>query len=190
MDAFVSYDGIQNEEEKECGGPGASRDAQQEIDAGAEEGDSAEGRSRAVGFIYFIETQDGQYIKIGFSRKAVRRLGQLGTIMPVRLLGYFPGSISTERWLQSKFANQWNKGEWFKSSEELRGFIAVMDLIQPKEEDAIRPNSPTGAKNPAAVALGRRGGKKKVPKGLAMLTPERRREIASQGGKASKRGPA
>ena len=29
-------------------------------------------------------------------------------------------------------------------------------------------------KNPAAVELGRRGGQKKVPKGLAMLTPEER----------------
>lgn len=39
-------------------------------------------------------------------------------------------------------------------------------------------------KNPAAVALGRKGGKKKVPKGLAMLTPEQRKAIQSAGGKA------
>lgn len=30
------------------------------------------------------------------------------------------------------------------------------------------------AKNPAAVALGRKGGKKKVPKGTAALEPEER----------------
>ena len=36
-------------------------------------------------------------------------------------------------------------------------------------------------KNPAAVALGRLGGSKKVPKGLAQLTPEQRSEIAKQG---------
>ena len=39
-------------------------------------------------------------------------------------------------------------------------------------------------KNRAAVTLGRRGGKKKVPKGLSMLTPERRREIAQAGARA------
>lgn len=36
-------------------------------------------------------------------------------------------------------------------------------------------------KNPAAVALGRKGGKAKVPKGLAMMSPERRAEIAAKG---------
>lgn len=39
-------------------------------------------------------------------------------------------------------------------------------------------------KNPAAVALGRLGGLKKVPKGLATMTEERRKEIAAQGRKA------
>jgi hypothetical protein len=43
-------------------------------------------------------------------------------------------------------------------------------------------------KDPAAVALGRRGGKRKVPKGFAMLTPEQRSAIARQGGLAGGRG--
>jgi hypothetical protein len=33
-------------------------------------------------------------------------------------------------------------------------------------------------KNAAAVALGRRGGKRKVPKGFSMLSQEERKEIA------------
>jgi hypothetical protein len=36
-------------------------------------------------------------------------------------------------------------------------------------------------KNPAAVALGKIGGKARVKKGLAMVTPERRLEIAMAG---------
>ena len=36
-------------------------------------------------------------------------------------------------------------------------------------------------KNSAAVALGRMGGAKKVPKGLSMMSDERKREIAMQG---------
>lgn len=34
-------------------------------------------------------------------------------------------------------------------------------------------------KNPAAVALGRKGGKKKVSKGFAKMDPKRRAQIAS-----------
>ena len=37
------------------------------------------------------------------------------------------------------------------------------------------------AKNPAAVALGRLGGLKKVKKGFAMLTPAERRAAAMKG---------
>jgi len=36
-------------------------------------------------------------------------------------------------------------------------------------------------KNPAAVALGRLGGARKVKKGFAMLTPAERREAAMKG---------
>ena len=40
-------------------------------------------------------------------------------------------------------------------------------------------------KDPAAVALGRKGGKKKVPKGFARMTPAERKRIQSAGGRAS-----
>ena len=42
-------------------------------------------------------------------------------------------------------------------------------------------------KNEAAVALGRLGGAKKVPKGLAMLTDKERRKIAMKGVRARAR---
>jgi hypothetical protein len=35
-------------------------------------------------------------------------------------------------------------------------------------------------KNPAAVALGRRGGRKRVPKGFAMLTDEQRKALGKK----------
>jgi len=40
-------------------------------------------------------------------------------------------------------------------------------------------------KNPAAVSLGRKGGLKKVPKGLAKMSAKKRREIQAAGGRAS-----
>jgi len=36
-------------------------------------------------------------------------------------------------------------------------------------------------KNNAAVSLGRLGGAKKVPKGIAMMTEEKKREVAMKG---------
>ena len=36
-------------------------------------------------------------------------------------------------------------------------------------------------KNEAAVSLGRLGGVKKVPKGMAMMTEEKKREVAMKG---------
>jgi hypothetical protein len=39
-------------------------------------------------------------------------------------------------------------------------------------------------KNPHAVALGRSGGQRKVPKGLSRMDPEEARRIRSLGGKA------
>jgi len=45
-------------------------------------------------------------------------------------------------------------------------------------------------KNPAAVALGRLGGKARVPKGFAKFDPERRAEISRRGLEARKRNKA
>jgi hypothetical protein len=42
----------------------------------------------------------------------------------------------------------------------------------------LRGRMATKKKDPAAVALGRRGGKKKVPKGFSMMDAERRSEIS------------
>jgi hypothetical protein len=39
-------------------------------------------------------------------------------------------------------------------------------------------------KDPAAVALGRKGGLKKVPKGFSAMSPERRAEIARKAAEA------
>lgn len=36
-------------------------------------------------------------------------------------------------------------------------------------------------KNPAAVALGRKGGKKKVPKGFSRMDPEKRAALGRKG---------
>jgi hypothetical protein len=81
-----------------------------------------------TGFIYFIETADGGFVKIGYSIKPYQRLSQLGTLQPgmraLRLIGWIPGTFETERELHARFLADRDNGEWFRDSPELRGFIA------------------------------------------------------------------
>jgi hypothetical protein len=62
--------------------------------------------------------------------------------------------------------------------------IAVSD----KKRFLLRLFSMAQKKNAAAVELGRKGGKKKVPKGFAMMSDEDRKKIQSAGGKARWKG--
>jgi Meiotically up-regulated gene 113 len=198
MDAYVSYDinGHGRTEEPDC--PSNGGDAEQEAIPRTESRDcTASGANplekparpkEAKGFIYFLETEDAQFVKIGFSRNVIKRLSQLGTQMPlgIRLLGMFPGSWQTENWLHHKFASDHQIGEWFIASARLRHFIETLGLmtIQPDE-----PRMDIEARiGPKALAIreymariGSKGGKRKVPKGLAAMTPEKRQEIARKG---------
>lgn len=63
--------------------------------------------------------------------------------------------------------------------ENVAAKAAVDRIIKQTEDDPPQPE-----KNPAAVALGRLGGKKGGPARAAKLTPEQRREIAQKAAKA------
>jgi hypothetical protein len=82
------------------------------------------------GHVYFVETADGQYVKIGYSKHPRRRFSQFGTLRPgpfaLRLIGSFPGSPKTERWLHEKFQEDRDNGEWFRASDRLRAYIAAV----------------------------------------------------------------
>ena len=82
------------------------------------------------GEVYFVETLDGRFIKIGYSTRPRRRFSEFGTLRPgpfaLRLIGSFPGSLKTERWLHEKFQEDRDNGEWFRASDRLREFIAAL----------------------------------------------------------------
>ena len=90
-----------------------------------------------AGHVYFAETECGTYIKIGFSTQVRIRITTLGTLRPgnfqLRLIGTMPGSEATERWLHGKFVAYRDNGEWFRSTSELRNFIAVLGLLPPED---------------------------------------------------------
>lgn len=186
----------------------AMRSRMDEADAGSPEivpelQTNEMGHAVKMGYVYFIETEDSQFIKIGYSTKPVNRAAQLGTLMPVRLLGCLPGSRGTEKWLHQRFAAEHKIGEWFHSSTELRNLIGMIGLMAPIEsrppkqpkppKQAKPPRQPKPPKPPKLLKppnptilpaddkirevfsmLGRRGG----PARARSLTAEQRKEIA------------
>lgn len=96
------------------------------------------GRTVPVGAVYFVETADHEFIKIGYSKEPLRRLSELGPLRPTTfalcLIGHFPASQATEQWLHQKFAKYRDKGEWFRSCDELRRFIETLGLVPPEPE--------------------------------------------------------
>jgi hypothetical protein len=126
----------------------------------------------AKGYVYFAETEDESLVKIGFSVTPTRRLRQLGTLMPLRLIGCFPGSMDTEAWLHRKFAQDRTTGEWFRSTVELRTLIAMLGLITPArpqlqtdertDRSPIDPDAPGKRVSVNVTELGKRGGKARV----------------------------
>ena len=118
------------------------------------------------GFVYFIETEDGQFMKIGYSRDVYRRMSRLGTLRPsgfqLRILGWIPGSIQTERWLHKKFEKDRDNGEWFRSTSKIREFLAMLGpilpeppeepkVIAPKSETPVKRNAPLRSLAPGAI---------------------------------------
>jgi hypothetical protein len=76
-------------------------------------------------YLYFIEAVGTDYIKIGRSGNPEKRKQQLATGSPneLALLGAISGGAELERELHQKFDNLRERGEWFRSSGELREFI-------------------------------------------------------------------
>mgnify|MGYP003402269466 CR=1 FL=1 len=71
--------------------------------------------------IYFIVTEDYQYMKIGFSKDPARRLRGLQTGCPYRLRILFtiPGSKELEAHLHTVYHNYRINGEWFQIEPSL-----------------------------------------------------------------------
>src|SRR5262245_39259110 len=93
-----------------------------------------QGGTPAKGWIYFVETSDGQFIKIGYSRYVIKRMSELGTLRPgnfeLRPIGYLPGDRRVEAWLHRVFAEHRDNGEWFQQCERIRNFIETLGLAK------------------------------------------------------------
>lgn len=78
------------------------------------------------GFVYFIQANPGDEIKIGFSTDPYRRLRALQTAATkeLHLLAAMPGMPELERQTHERFAAHRTIGEWFTPARE------ILDLIE------------------------------------------------------------
>lgn len=84
--------------------------------------------------VYFIEM--GDFIKIGFSASAHRRLDDLQTASPydLKILGTFNGDHGSEDGVHRIFRHLHHRGEWFRKSA---GLLAYIEWITVRERGAI-----------------------------------------------------
>lgn len=89
-------------------------------------------KPRGKGFVYFIQADIGNEIKIGFSKSPIKRLHQLQTAAtrPLHLLAVMEGGHDLEHALHQRYAQHRTVGEWFKPAPEIIELIrqhATMD---------------------------------------------------------------
>lgn len=74
--------------------------------------------------IYFAQTGDNRFIKIGFATNVTKRVEGLrtGSPMPIKVLATMSGTIPIERQLHARFDHLRVNREWFESSRALVEF--------------------------------------------------------------------
>lgn len=84
------------------------------------------------GFVYFIQADPGDEIKIGFSTHPARRLRVLQTAATrtLHILATTPGMQDKEYQIHQRFAAYRTIGEWFTPSDELLAFIQELNPTQ------------------------------------------------------------
>ncbi len=113
------------------------------------------------GSIYFVATEDGRFIKIGWALGVRRRMSTLQTAnaTKLRLIGTRRGSQSDERDLHSRLKDFRAAGEWFHATAEV---LAVIESCI-KHETALRNLRKLGLLGPC-------GSEEEKPKSLQIVS--------------------
>lgn len=76
---------------------------------------------RDKGYVYFIQADKGDEIKIGWSKDPMKRLRTLQTAATkeLHLLATMEGGMNLEYEIHQRFANHRTVGEWFKPAPEV-----------------------------------------------------------------------
>jgi hypothetical protein len=139
-----------------------------------------------MGRVYILTTGDERYVKIGFTaRPLVLRLSEIQCTGfayehgGIAVLGFFPASIEVETSIHRMFDEFRFHGDWYEATPVLERFCRVVVPIS-ENPRILMPSADFQSNGGMASA----GGMARA----AMLSPERRKEIASMGGKAGGRG--
>lgn len=78
--------------------------------------------------IYFIEATESSRIKIGTSKRPIKRLYALRHICSemLEILFYVEGTRDMEQWVHAKFAHLRLHGEWFEPGADLIAFMTEL----------------------------------------------------------------
>src|SRR5882757_2153812 len=127
---MIADEKVSTSRKEQCG-PVIDCDPKQEIGAEEAARDRAAGGQGQVGFVYFIESPDAAFLKIGYTGHSVEaRFHDIGCSLPgLRLLGHIPAARATEKWLHAKFADLQEQGEWFRYHDRLKTFIDHLGIV-------------------------------------------------------------
>lgn len=86
--------------------------------------------------IYFAQTNDNAFIKIGYASNVKNRLAALQTGAPqgVKLLAAMPGDHKVERALHERFAGLRGHGEWFRTNAVIADFAIRGSMLASLED--------------------------------------------------------
>ncbi len=82
--------------------------------------------------VYFVDTDDGQFVKIGYSTNLPSRIQSLKTssAVGITLRGWVPGTREFEQGIHELFSDERVNGEWFKRADHLDFAINSLDGLK------------------------------------------------------------
>jgi hypothetical protein len=81
-------------------------------------------------YVYFIQAQEGGPVKIGWTYNPVRRLKDLQSASPYKLVirKLVPGTQRLEHYLHQRYESHRLEGEWFEAQLDMPGCLHVDGL--------------------------------------------------------------
>lgn len=91
--------------------------------------------------VYFIDTADGRFVKIGYSRNISTRFSDLkvSSPHPLTLRGWVYGGRKLESALHTRFRYLRSNGEWFKRTAAFDEYVESLNLNEPAEIPTSEP---------------------------------------------------
>lgn len=85
-----------------------------------------------LSFVYFIQSENGGFIKIGTAEYPVTRMKAMQSGCPIilKILGCIKGDYKRERQIHSQFCDERRHFEWFEPTPRLLAFIEDILLTE------------------------------------------------------------